>query len=225
MVPYDTISYAIEFYGNDPGLKRTAPDTLRTIVTSFAVGELKWNWPLILILSGITVLMVGMAKNRTRARSLRLQSITLRQVKKGAPVEEVEDRQPEAGDGGSPSGGGSGPPFSPGPPGRSKSRAPVLPEHDPAAEAVVHICHQHRPPALGHAERDRVGPTLTIRALNSNRVLTRLHLESRNELRSVLLELPHDLSVDLEVRTLQKVAGPREVDLHDVGGLPGQKEP
>jgi hypothetical protein len=110
VVPYDTISYAIEFYGNDPGLKRTAPDTLRTIVTSFAVGELKWNWPLILILSGITVLMVGMAKNRTRARSLRLQSITLRQVKKGAPVEEVEDRQPEAGDGGSPSGGGSGPP-------------------------------------------------------------------------------------------------------------------
>jgi len=84
-VPYDTVTYAVDFRTGDPMLK-AHPDSLRTIVASFAIGRTEWNIPLIAILAGAVLLLVLQLRARTRARAVRLRNITLVQVprKEGA---------------------------------------------------------------------------------------------------------------------------------------------
>ena len=55
LVPYDTISYAVEFLTGDPSLK-IRPDSLRTIVASFAIGKATWNVPLLAIMADMVLL-------------------------------------------------------------------------------------------------------------------------------------------------------------------------
>lgn len=82
VVPYDTITYAIEFYSGEPGLKSAAPDTLRAIVSSFAVGRIEWNLLLIAIMLGLVLLGGKTLWSRAQARAARLQSINLVTFKK-----------------------------------------------------------------------------------------------------------------------------------------------
>lgn len=83
-VPYDTITYAVDFITGDPGLK-IRPDSLRTIVASFAVGRIRWNVPLILVAAGVVLLLAGVARSRARARAERHARIPLPKIPKKEP--------------------------------------------------------------------------------------------------------------------------------------------
>lgn len=87
-VPYDTVTYAVDFRTGDPNLK-AHPDSLRTIVASFAIGRTEWNYPLIAIIAGVVLLVAARTRSRARARADRARHITLAQVPKkdGGPRE------------------------------------------------------------------------------------------------------------------------------------------
>lgn len=91
MVPYDTISYSIEVSTEDPLLKAQAPDTLRAIVSTFAVGEVAYDWPLILVGAGLLLFAVHLARQKSRAKAARLQSINL------VKIEKKKEGEPEGG--------------------------------------------------------------------------------------------------------------------------------
>jgi hypothetical protein len=80
-IPYDTITYAVDFITGEPGLK-SRPDSLRTIVASFAVGRTRWNWPVILIVSGVVLLMGNVTRKRARDRAERHRHIQLAKLPK-----------------------------------------------------------------------------------------------------------------------------------------------
>jgi hypothetical protein len=90
-VPYDTITYAVDFITGEPGLK-SRPDSLRTIVASFAVGKTTWNWPVILIVAGVVLLLVHIMRKRAQERAARHRHIPLAAIPKkeaakpGAPA-------------------------------------------------------------------------------------------------------------------------------------------
>jgi hypothetical protein len=107
VVPYDTVTYALEFYGGAPGLK-SHPDTLVVILSSFAIGETTWNLGLIAILVGGGLLLVNVMRNRARKRAVRLQGITLKQVPKGEMEHLMARKTPPGSGGGATPGGGAG---------------------------------------------------------------------------------------------------------------------
>ncbi|MEQ1854988.1 MAG: hypothetical protein ABL963_00880 [Longimicrobiales bacterium] len=119
VVPYDTISYAIEFYTGDPSIKRVAPDTLKAIISTFAVGRTTYNWPLIAVLAGLVLFGVSVLQSKRRERATRMKSINLVKVPKKKP-----DAQggPDAAPAGappaapSPATGAASPPPQPSPP-------------------------------------------------------------------------------------------------------------
>ncbi len=80
-IPYDTVTYTVEFVTGDPGLK-IRPDSLRTIAASFAIGRTEWNLPLIAICAGALLLVVAQLRARARARVELARHITLVQVPK-----------------------------------------------------------------------------------------------------------------------------------------------
>jgi hypothetical protein len=84
-VPYDTISYAIDFLTGDPSLK-SRPDSLRTVVASFAVGRTTWNIPLLAIGAGAALLLFNMLRKRALARAEATRRMTL--IKMPAKEEE-----------------------------------------------------------------------------------------------------------------------------------------
>ncbi len=90
-IPYDTITYAVDFITGEPGLK-ARPDSLRAIVASFAVGKTTLNWPVILIVSGVVLFLGNLMHRRGRERAARHRSIPLASipkkegVKPGAPA-------------------------------------------------------------------------------------------------------------------------------------------
>ena len=108
VVPYDTITFALEFYGGDPGLKNH-PDSLRTILASFAIGETVWNLPLIAVFVGMTLFLIVALRSRAQARARRLQSIQLVKIKK--EDDQMADRAGES----QPAGSGKAPPSASGP--------------------------------------------------------------------------------------------------------------
>lgn len=62
-VPYDSITYTVDFTTFDPAYK-SRPDSIRAIVSSFAVGRTEWNLPALVlsVVGGVLVLLVGWAK-------------------------------------------------------------------------------------------------------------------------------------------------------------------
>ena len=80
VVAYDTVSYAIEFNSNDPAFGRAAPDTLRTVISSFEIGNTEYNLPLIAMTIGAMLLGVIMMRARAQAQSERLRCIQLAHV-------------------------------------------------------------------------------------------------------------------------------------------------
>lgn len=90
MVPYDTISYAVEVSTEDPALTAGAPESLRTVVSTFAVGEVVYDWPLIAVGAGLLALLLYVLWQRSRADAERLQSMRLVQVRHGDEEEGAE---------------------------------------------------------------------------------------------------------------------------------------
>lgn len=88
-IPYDTVTYAVDFITGDPGLK-IRPDSLRTVVASFAVGKVTWNLPLILVSAGVLLLLVNTARSRAKAREQRHRQIQLVTL----PKKKDEDEDP-----------------------------------------------------------------------------------------------------------------------------------
>jgi len=85
VVPYDTISYAIEFYSGEPAIKRAAPDTLKAIIAQFAIGRTTYNLPLIAVMIGLALFGVSFVQSQRRAKAARLKSINLVKVEKKKP--------------------------------------------------------------------------------------------------------------------------------------------
>jgi len=95
VIPYDTMTFAIEFVSGEPNWKQVSPDSLRTIISSFAIGKTALNLPLIGMLVGATLLAVSVLRSRARERDQRLRSINLVTFKK----EEDEQAEGDAGAG------------------------------------------------------------------------------------------------------------------------------
>lgn len=81
VVPYDTVSYTVEFVSGDPAFK-SRPDSLRAIVATFAVGRVEYNIPLILLVAGALLLVVNRIRARSRERKLRHASMALPTIKR-----------------------------------------------------------------------------------------------------------------------------------------------
>lgn len=90
VVPYDSVSYAIEFSSGEPSLKRAAPDTLRAVISTFGIGRTTYNIPLIVIVFGTFLLFVSILRARSRERADRLRGINLVTIEK--------QEEPEAGE-------------------------------------------------------------------------------------------------------------------------------
>lgn len=88
VIPYDTISYAVEFYSGDPRIKPHAPDTLKAVIGTFAIGRTEWNLPLIAIFGGLVVLAVAVARSKAKERSARVQRINLVKIPKPEETKE-----------------------------------------------------------------------------------------------------------------------------------------
>ncbi len=88
VIPYDTITFAIEFISGDPNWKAVSPDSLRTIISSFAIGKTTLNLPVIGILAGAMLLAFNVLRTRARERDQRLRSINLVTIKKEQEEEE-----------------------------------------------------------------------------------------------------------------------------------------
>jgi hypothetical protein len=97
-VPYDTVTYTIDFTTGDPTYK-ARPDSIRAIVASFAIGRIEWNWPLLTISIILTALLLNSVWSKIKRRPYdNMRHMTLVQL----PVEDSEaqdgaDAQPEAG--------------------------------------------------------------------------------------------------------------------------------
>ncbi len=83
-VPYDTVTYAIDFLTGEPGLK-IRPDSLRTVVASFAVGHTTWSLPLVAVGAGAMLLLMSTLRARARARREATRRMTLIRVPKRPP--------------------------------------------------------------------------------------------------------------------------------------------
>lgn len=95
VIPYDTITYAIELNSHSPYFKRV-PDTLVTIAHSFAVGEVTWNIPLVVFLGLCVVFLISFLRKRAERRRERLQSIRLVKFKKDDDEENDEGGESDA---------------------------------------------------------------------------------------------------------------------------------
>jgi len=99
VIPYDTITYAVEFLTGEPGLK-SHPDSLRTIVASFAVGRVRWNMPLLVLaaLAGLLALKAVWSRAShqpyDRSRNMKLVQIPV----KGEAEEEAGTASEPGGD-------------------------------------------------------------------------------------------------------------------------------
>jgi len=162
VVPYDTITYTVEFISGDPTFKIRV-DSLRTIAASFAVGRTRLNIPLFLLMAGVLVFLAARLRARSQDRKLRHASMTLPKIERASGEEGSREgtggtATPSAGakpgDGGTAgggrraggptssgggSGGGAGPrggpnptPSSPGPPSAPGTRPPDRPPSDPS---------------------------------------------------------------------------------------------
>jgi len=90
VIPYDTITYAIEFASSEPSWKAAAPDTLRAVISTFAIGRTTWNVPLLAIVLGGGLLGISVLRSRSQKRDQQLRSINLVSIKK----EEDEEAPP-----------------------------------------------------------------------------------------------------------------------------------
>jgi len=82
MIPYDDVSYAVEFTTEDPAFTAGAPASLSGVVATFAIGETDYNWPLILIAIALLAFAAHTLRERSRAKAERMKSLRLVTVRK-----------------------------------------------------------------------------------------------------------------------------------------------
>jgi hypothetical protein len=88
LIPYDSMTYAIEFSSGNPRFKGGAPETLKAVISTFGIGRTTYNVPLIALLVGSALFGVAFLRTRAQARAQRLQSINLVKIpKKQSPAE------------------------------------------------------------------------------------------------------------------------------------------
>jgi len=112
VVPYDTISYAVELYSGDPAFKGV-PDTLAAIASTFAVGETTWNVPLLVGIGLLIVVLFVTARKRAQARERRMQNVHFVKIPKKEGEEGAGPGKPAPGAGGGMPGGGAAKPGMP----------------------------------------------------------------------------------------------------------------
>jgi len=89
LIPYDSITYAIEFSSGNPKFKNGAPETLKAVIGTFGIGRTTYNVPLIALLVGGALFGIALLRSRAQARSKRLQSINLVKIPKKQPAQEA----------------------------------------------------------------------------------------------------------------------------------------
>jgi hypothetical protein len=94
VIPYDTITFAIEFASSEPLWKASAPDTLRAVISTFAVGSTTWNVPLLAIVLGGTLFGISAMRSRSQKRDQQLRSINLVSIKREETEEEASTDTP-----------------------------------------------------------------------------------------------------------------------------------
>jgi hypothetical protein len=95
IIPYDTITYAIDLDSGDPYFKGV-PDTLVTIAHTFAVGKTTWNIPVLVFLGLAVVFLVSFLRKRAERRQERLQSIHFVKIEKEDKKEKEEEGESDA---------------------------------------------------------------------------------------------------------------------------------
>jgi hypothetical protein len=93
-VPYDSVTYTIEFASGNPTFKRTAPDTLKAVIATFGIGRTTYDIPLIALGVGLGLFALASLRTKQQARESRNRSINL--VKLPKKKSDVEDRAPPA---------------------------------------------------------------------------------------------------------------------------------
>jgi hypothetical protein len=88
LVPYDSVTYAIEFASGNPTFKRGAPDTLKAVIATFGIGRTTYDVPLIALIAGLTLFALALWRSKAEARAKRLRSIPLAKVPKKQPPAE-----------------------------------------------------------------------------------------------------------------------------------------
>lgn len=138
LIPYDTISYAVEFLTGDPALK-VRPDSLRMIVASFGIGKTTWNLPLIAMLAGVLLLLGNTLRSRVAAKAARARSITLVHIPTKEEKKEAEKKrqaEEQAKGAASPPGGEGSPPGTEESP-AARDESPAAGEGKPAEDDNV----------------------------------------------------------------------------------------
>lgn len=102
VIPYDTITFAIEFESGEPKWKAGSPDSLRAVVATFGIGRTTYNVPQIAMGVGAVLLLVSVLRARRKERDQRLRGINL------VKIERPEEDAPDEGGSGT-WGGQSGP--------------------------------------------------------------------------------------------------------------------
>jgi hypothetical protein len=85
LIPYDSITYAIEFSSGNPRFKGAAPESLKSVIATFGIGRTTYNVPLIALLVGGALFGVAFLRSRAQGRAKRLQSINLVKIPKKQP--------------------------------------------------------------------------------------------------------------------------------------------
>jgi hypothetical protein len=88
LIPYDSITYAIEFSSGSPKYKVGAPEALKTVISTFGIGRTTYNVPLIALLVGGLLFVIAFLRSKAQARAQRLRSINLVKIPKKQPPAE-----------------------------------------------------------------------------------------------------------------------------------------
>jgi len=92
VIPYDTVTYVVDFITDDPKFKSRS-DSIRAIVSTFAIGRIEWNVPLVAGALGFVGLLLGSGWKKMQRRPYEdMRSMTLMTI----PVEESDDDPQEA---------------------------------------------------------------------------------------------------------------------------------
>jgi hypothetical protein len=92
LVPYDSMTYVIEFASGHPGFKGGAPESLKAVVSTFGIGRVTYNIPLIALGIGLGLFAVAVVRTKQQEKASRLKAVKLVKLpKKPAAEPAVEE--------------------------------------------------------------------------------------------------------------------------------------
>jgi len=144
-IPYDTVTYAVDFLTGDPGI-RNRPDSMRTVVASFAVGRTEWNVPLLLVGAGALLFLLNLWRVRVKERAARARHVPLVTIPKRTRAQPAGAGQAQAMGPPADSGPASRPPTG-SPPAQPRAGAPDAPPSSVADAIRKRVGDQGRGPA------------------------------------------------------------------------------